>query len=718
MLLYMFNEILTTRKETIDSLYNMLESYSGDSFEWYGSLPNTPENWRSSFFTKYLSMDYYKCMRHLFGYIGESQILSKIAYTLKIDQNEFAENSEARECALDLLASYLGRLENYKGSIPLPTYIYNQIPNIFRDQGNMIKAFMDQSFMVVDSSKEVDNNTLDLNLLNSKDSNYVYKLFNSLISVDEIFTISNQPSNVRQYSFLTAYQLWCFSEKVDKLNEISSRITFTVNNFNRQIDNREHKFVTDLFHKVLPFVVKMQGTADIKPLIRTVAGGLLDVQYNTGINVPITFSESPFNGEWFNDILHGNLVTKTKRDNFGLLIHAFIALGRLHNLLKSANVEFPSFHTNLSQDPHYMPKFKTLADFLLYSHKVIREIESNGLPVGTSTFLKPTDFSSSAAVKQLDSSTYELMFTILTTYNEFINTIINTDEPPEYWVSLRNAYSYLADGVNPLYLFYPDEFPKQLMFTSHEKFVEVCGTSFNNSLLSDNLSFFYERKARTTILPSFVKLINSIVDIYKYLKQLLGKTQTPTNRTGTHVGITVSTPEFAIILIEHPCMQKLSQLQIDYSIINSNENLIKLITTFLDNEEEAVRLVSFLADAPPEFYPHWSHVHQVLIYLYYASHESDDTLFGFEKSDISPPYVPTDQMARFHNQVEVKLTPQQKHTIKATVDRSMYKKDMYGFLMTDSGMYATELYAGDVYFKHSDGYSVNSKLEIKIWGGI
>jgi len=115
------------------------------------------------------------------------------------------------------------------------------------------------------------------------------------------------------------------------------------------------------------------------------------------------------------------------------------------------------------------------------------------------------------------------------------------------------------------------------------------------------------------------------------------------------------------------------------------------------------------------FYKHGGHIQQILAFLYKVSQKSRNVLFDFGKSDNTPPIIPPELMKKFRDQAELKRTESQANRRRNIFQKQNYRKDMYGFVMTNGGMYETRFWGGEVYFKHSDGYHVNGKLAIKIW---
>jgi len=705
----MINELLTEKNVPIEKVISSLDTYSGDAYTWYDSLEWVHDGWRRSFFGKYLPLPYHPCLRVLYGKLGENQILSRIAYTIKVDQQKFANNPTAREKSLEMLSSSLQRLEGYKGDVSLSAYINGQIQSTFRDQEDTIKALLDVSFA---GSIDKQEKNIDKKLLASVDKDTVYRLFKSLTEVDDIFVTANQSSDFRQYSFLSAYQLWCFEQKVKNLNEQSKNITFSVQEFNKQHGNREHVFITKLFNEIMPLVSQMKGTADIKTLVRILAARLQDVENNTGINIPITFSPAQIEGIWYEEVLHKTLVTKTKRDNFDKLVKAFISLGRLHNILESAGIEFPSFYTDLAKDPCYLFKFSTLNDYIEHSHKVLTIMKDNNLPSNADGFLRHISFETSAIMNHSGSRNFNNLFSLLANYNALISQYL-CDTPGDIF-SLKNAYEVLAKGYDPL-TYLVDNYPERASDFRMKKFEQTASELFPNGVLHENVLLFYRTKQRTEMLPLFIKLYKSFLDVYGYFKRLVGIPKTMTNRTGSISGIRVTDAEFSVIVAEHEKLAKLSQMTADVPV-NSIEFLSRIAAILIDDEEKAPLLIQFLAEAPIEFFPHWEHIQQNMVYMFKVSQESDDILFGFGKSDNIPPIVPDSLARKFKNLVDVKLSTRQTQTMQAVIEKQGYRKDMYGFLMTSGGLYLTEFFAGQIYFKHTDGYSITSNLEIKIWG--
>jgi len=111
MLVYMIHELLEEKKFSVAEVNNFLNSYAGDAFAWYESLDCVSEGWRRPFFKKYLTMPYSPILRSLYQRLDESQILSTIAYSVRVDANRFMNNTEAREKALEMLSGTLGKLE-------------------------------------------------------------------------------------------------------------------------------------------------------------------------------------------------------------------------------------------------------------------------------------------------------------------------------------------------------------------------------------------------------------------------------------------------------------------------------------------------------------------------------------------------------------------------------------------------------------------------------
>jgi hypothetical protein len=447
-----------------------------------------------------------------------------------------------------------------------------------------------------------------------------------------------------------------------------------------------------------------------------------DVETNTGVNLPIRFTplSGEAGGEWFEEILHGDIVEETKRNNFGLLIIAFVALGRLHNILESAGGVFPSFYPDLAKDDGYLAKFITLNDYLSHSKKVLTEIKSRGLPSSPDSFLCPMSYEVLPPAAPNYSSDFMRMFNLLVNYNAYINQLL--DNSPEHRFALSSAYEVLNNGESPL-VYLADDLPAGMDRLNDfliGKFEKIASELFPSGILYENLSPFLRKKQRIELLPSFIALYKAVLEIYKHFKNMIGVSAAMTEKTNRHsksgkpFGIRVSAAEFSVIVTECEKLALLSKLQIE-SPVNHHTALTRIAAVLINDEEKAAQLIEYLTQERNIAYSHWEHLEQVMMFLYETSRQSKSMLFDFGKSTNTPPLLPNQLLQNFKAQAELKLSNVAKQTSQAIFRQRQYKKDGFGFVMSRGGMYITRFWGGDIYFQHTDGYHVSSKGELKIF---
>ena len=707
MLVYMLNELFTEKKLSTEKVLQYLNTYTGDPYSWYNGLDCVSVGWRRVFFGKYLPASYADALRVLYGRLGEQQILSRIAYVLKLDQQKFSNSPEAREKSLEILSSSLQTLDGYKGSTTLMAYINAQIQNVFRDHEDKIKTLLEQTFSAGEADQEI---RIDQSVLDTVDPAEVYEIFESITAVDAVFGITKQTTDFRQYSFLSAYQLWCFGRKLEKINEYNKLIVLNHQDFNKQYSHREHSFATKLFRGVMPIAASIKGTADIRLMFNKISEYLQDYTNNSGVNVPITFTPISAEGSWFEDILNDTLVPQSKRGSFDKLLHAFLAIGRLHSLLDTAGVEFPYFYPDLAKNPHYLFKFKTLRDYLEHSNKVLEIITKNNLPISVDAFMRHSSFEKSAVPKPQQTPNFDIVFTSLIKYNAFLSQeLVNSSRRR---ISLRLAYHGLTKGLDPL-TYVLDDYPERASDFRVKQFERTANEEMDDTTLCDNILPFYKSTARNTHLVPFRALYESFVGVYEYFKTLVGVSENSVVLTGKPTGIRVTGTEFSVIVTEHPALERLRHLSLPIPI-HSNASLSRIVGVLIDNDEAAVSLVDFLSSQPPTFSGHWLHIQQILTHLYKVSQDSKGILFSFGASCHTPPFLPDALAQRNKALVEITQKPQRILAIQEHIEEKGYSKDAQGFLMTRSQIYVTEFHNWEVYFKHADGYSVSSSLEIKL----
>jgi len=211
---------------------------------------------------------------------------------------------------------------------------------------------------------------------------------------------------------------------------------------------------------------------------------------------------------------------------------------------------------------------------------VLSAIKSMGLPSSPDSFLRPLNSEVSVLSRLAQSSDFTSMFSLLVNYNSYIHQLLT--DTPGYEFALKNAYEVVAKGENPL-AYLMDDAPKwtdKISDFTATKFEQIASEICPDGTLHENILPFYKQQPRTEMLPPFIALYESILDIYQYFKRMIGVSSNMRNKTGSSLGIRVSDAEFSVIVTEHEKLGLLSKLKLT-APVNDEASMIEIAAVLM-----------------------------------------------------------------------------------------------------------------------------------------